>query len=170
VGADVDPDEDGLQAAFQQLQQGGRVGEADLLALAVQFRVTCGKWMIFAGTAAVDALWALVARAVVGGLLGPIAKVAPRCTTGAYSRHLICVYVDDFDDQGDLQRVHDGLRSLGIRAPLMFKPDAYTLVGVYQGNPWGIPPVMHRSTLRRPFVARASPAPAAGTDGRGGSA
>ena len=80
------------------------------------------------------------------------------------NQHLICVYnldylekyqvnsttvkpVSDFFPQ--IRESARGLRSLGILHHLDYKPDIFTLLGVYRGNPWGLRPTLYSSDVDR---------------------
>ena len=119
---------------------------AAIRALAVKYNCLCGKWMIFASERSVDEVWSKVARAVVRGELGSTAKVgppAPKLTGSARpAAQVICVYTYDFTDDVDVTRVRRRLRQLGFDRKLCYKPDAYTYLDIYRGNPWHIPPTI----------------------------
>lgn len=129
---------------------------------------TTGKWMVFLEPGVADAAWAAIARATATGELGCSAKVAP---TGAGPDELVreavvcCVYVRDFDERAELQRV---LRALmALMAPLQvpvtagFKPDAFTMLGIDgKQNRWRLPPTVHSVAEALAWdVAPAPPAP-----------
>ena len=76
-----------------------------------------------------------------------------------------CVYVRDFDERAELQRV---LRALmALMAPLQvpvtagFKPDAFTMLGIDgKQNRWRLPPTVHSVAEALAWdVAPAPPAP-----------
>lgn len=129
---------------------------------------TTGKWMVFLEPGVADAAWAVIARATATGELGCSAKVAP---TGAGPDELVreavvcCVYVRDFDERAELQRV---LRALmALMAPLQvpvtagFKPDAFTMLGIGgKQNGWRLPTTVHSVAEALAWdVAPAPPAP-----------
>ncbi|OAP58886.1 hypothetical protein AYL99_06183 [Fonsecaea erecta] len=108
--------------------------ESDVKELAAAQRVTAGKWMLFPREDQVDAVWAVVARAVWEGTLGTAAKVATARGGGETvvdrddgggagggggamkdsGLRLICIYTPDFSDQADVKRVLLGLKDLGL--------------------------------------------------------
>jgi len=120
----------------------GAALKSGALALALAHKHGClvGKWMVFCGSKTVDANWTKIARAVAAGKLGYSAKVNP-AGTGS-SHFVICVYTEDFSDANDLSRVRQSLRALGLRQRLMYKPDAYTYLGIYKDNACNITPVI----------------------------
>ena len=104
--------------------------------LAKKHGVRSGKWILYPTLEQVDAVWPLVARAVVRGDLGSSAKVSTRKShaTGAYRTCCLCVYVDNFADEADVARVAAALRALGPvvigpTAAMYFKADAMTHLG-----------------------------------------
>lgn len=94
----------------------------------------CGKWLIFAPSDKVDAIWASVANSLV---LGPLsstatstAKVAtlPQHGTRGY-QHVICVYIPDVYDRDSVVEVMKVLlRRHGINLSGV-KSDLYTSIG-----------------------------------------
>jgi hypothetical protein len=102
-----------------------------------------GKWLIYVPTAAVDDVWARVARSLMCGELGRAAKVGRMGDAG--ESHVICVYAPDFDDRAELDRLRGALRTLGFNKPLSFKPDVFTYLDIYAKNPWGIQPTIRRA-------------------------
>jgi hypothetical protein len=98
--------------------------------------------MIMPTYADADAVWARVVRALAAGLLGSFAKISSNRSSGDRSeKRVICVYVDPFWDDDEMKRVLRGLREdCSIREELKFKADAVTLLGIYEGNEYGIPP------------------------------
>ncbi|KAI0098846.1 hypothetical protein GGR51DRAFT_576834 [Nemania sp. FL0031] len=127
--------------AMQECKKAGMDAADDILNLAKNLRVTCGKWMLFCTIFEVNDVWEIVAKAVVKGELGIAAKVAAR-TEGDQRRRerLICVYTENFSDVQDVTRVARRLKQLGLvrTRPLYYKPDAYTYLGIASGNPWEI--------------------------------
>jgi hypothetical protein len=88
--------------------------------LAGRFWMLSGKWLVFAKQAEVDSLWRCIASATYAGTLGHSAKVAPRSD---FDSHVICVYTRDYTDLNDVNKVRDGLRGLGVKWPIGYKPD-----------------------------------------------
>ncbi len=122
-----------VAAAVQQYQRDAQRGvpvtAAYLAGLARQHGVLHGKWLVFARSDVVDAIWMSVARLVADGLV-LTAKVGPRdANTG---QHVVCVYVPDFGDERDVMRVRDLLRTrCNLQRKLSFKADIYTHLGIY---------------------------------------
>ncbi|KAJ3832206.1 translation initiation factor eIF 4e-like domain-containing protein [Lentinula raphanica] len=132
-----------LEAAFMSLSQSHRTnGNITLTVsaldqLACQFNVRSGKWMIFADLNTVDSLWANVVRMVCIHRQRGFAKVA---ADSQKSDRVICVYVDDFTDVKEVMGLRQDLRRIGVEWKIKFKMDAYTYMGIYQSNSWGISP------------------------------
>jgi len=129
-----------LVAAWNSLcvSKNNSVSSSDLDALAVEFNIVCGKWLIFSTPATVDSDWAKVAEGVTSGLLGIGAKVSPQIPD--HYNHVICVYTKNYLDVDDVKRVREGLRSVGFTKMLKYKADAFTCCDVYTNNKWGILP------------------------------
>ena len=57
-------------------------------------------------------------------------------TTGP--QHVFCIYVSDYSNIPDVRRVLAAMLSLGLVSK-SFKPDLFTMAGIYSKNPWGLP-------------------------------
>jgi hypothetical protein len=92
---------------------------SQILDLAHQLHVRCGKWMLFPSAEFVDAVWAVVARATAANELGVAAKVAPRVGNEPPqgSARLICIYTRDFKDKDDIARVLGRMKELELVRP-----------------------------------------------------
>ncbi|KAH6615935.1 hypothetical protein B0J18DRAFT_292638 [Chaetomium sp. MPI-SDFR-AT-0129] len=104
--------------------------------------VTSGKWMLFPHEKEVNEVWRTVCEGVEAGRLGTGAKVAT-AGIGQNPTRLICVYTGDFTDIADVGRVLLGLVNLGfvpadISREITYKCDAYTYLGIYGGNEYGL--------------------------------
>ena len=130
-------DEPGLDQAWDNLCAIRQPTAADLDELAQRFNMLTGKWMVFAQFDRIDFVWSRIASATHAGTLGISAKVSPRADSGS---HVICIYTGDYTDKDDVDKVRGGLRRLGMKFTIPYKPDVYTHCGVYKGNLWGIPP------------------------------
>lgn len=102
--------------------------------LATSHGHVCGKWMVFAPVDVADDLWADIYAANERGELGGCCKV---CAHNKVSdTHLICVYVRDFNDVAECQRVlynlHNIAANYGVRVIANFKADFLTALGVYK--------------------------------------
>jgi len=80
---------------------------------------------------------------VVSGNLSDAAKVSPR--DREESTHVICVYTEDFTNEEQVRAVENGLRKIGVTSVMTYKPDVYTTLGIYRGNPWGLKPTIYTS-------------------------
>jgi hypothetical protein len=63
------------------------------------------------------------------------------CRSPERQDHAICIYTENYLDQDEVLAVRDRLRAVlpsGTR--LFYKPDIYTVLGIYRGNRWGISP------------------------------
>jgi hypothetical protein len=132
-------DDDGLSKAWSSLclSRNDAVSCTDLHALAVEYSVLGGKWMIFSNSASVDMDWSKVAEGVTSGILGIVADVSTKPDDSGM--HVICVFTKNYLDMDDVKRVRQGLRSLGFTKKLKYKPNAFTSCGVFAKNKWKIP-------------------------------
>jgi hypothetical protein len=132
-----------LEAEWQILQKNynKKVTESHLEMLARKHNLVVGKWLCFASSKDIDAVWNIIARAVVNGQLGASAKVGSK---EGNKYHVICVYTDDYLDLKERNRIGQELKrilkSTCIRK-LQYKPDIYTHLGIYAGHPY-IKPVV----------------------------
>lgn len=133
-------DRSGLDKAWNDICTNRQPVIADLDELARRFDMLSGKWLVFAQHAEVDSLWRCIASATHAGTLGASAKVAPRSDSDS---HVICVFTRDYTDVSDVNEVRNGLRRLGVRGIIGYKPDIYTRCRVYKDNPWGISPTRY---------------------------
>lgn len=93
-----------------------------------------GKWPIFVNRNKVDEIWAKIKLAVEEGKLGNIAKVStakPRPTATNKDEHVICVYTYDWTNKGDVMKIREELRKLGIVWKIPYKTDEDTIMGKY---------------------------------------
>ena len=109
---------------------------------------TSGKWFLLVQPDAIDAVWLDVARATAKGDLGCAAKVSPSKVEDGGKRKLICVYVADFSNKREVQRVLKALLSLVEKVKgvfcIGFKPDIYTCLNIKAGNPWQLLATMYK--------------------------
>lgn len=130
----------GLQKAWDDICTNHQPTITDLDELARRCDILVGKWLVFARSANVDSLWSRIATATHMGTLGISAKVSPRSNSDS---HVICVFTRDYTDVGSVNKVRDGLRRLGIKGVIGYKPNIYTHCRVYRNNPWGISPTRY---------------------------
>ena len=87
-----------------------------------------------------DHVWAQIVLKVSSGQLGPSAKVGREDRAG---KAVCCVYVNNWLDQEEVERVRENLqdllRSLVAEVTIMLKPDIFTHCNIYANNPWNIP-------------------------------
>ncbi|TVY86021.1 UPF0696 protein-like protein [Lachnellula willkommii] len=127
-----------------------------LLDIAVEMHCTSGKvsrlnrttWMIFCPPEEVNDVWAVVARATASNDLGIAAKVA-RDNGEDQRPRLICIYTKDFSDRGDVTRVVQKLKDLGLvetrGSKIYYKCDAYTFLGLGSKNEYQIQASLYNS-------------------------
>ncbi|KAK3301480.1 uncharacterized protein B0H64DRAFT_314945 [Chaetomium fimeti] len=119
----------------------------DLQDLAAACNVVTGKWMLFPEPERVDEVWAKIAAATANNELGISAKVETRVE--AKKERLVCVYTSDFRDKDDVARVLNRMGELELvrqsGRQIYYKSDAWTELGIYGGNSWGIGASMYSS-------------------------
>ncbi|KFX91971.1 hypothetical protein V490_05616 [Pseudogymnoascus sp. VKM F-3557] len=120
-----------------------------ILNLAVQMKITSGKWMLFPLVHEVDHVWSIIAHAVAANQLGTGAKVSPKREDPETRSRLICIYTHDFSDTEDVIRVLQKLKELGLvpcGSTIYYKCDAYTHLNIFSRNIWGITESLYDST------------------------
>ncbi|XP_072102080.1 UPF0696 protein C11orf68 homolog [Mobula birostris] len=149
-------DAEGLQEDWERLLSSGRPVTFETVSeLALNRKVLSGKWLMHLDTGfKVDQAWGRIARAVLDGKL-PAAKVSPFCPSSG-AKHVICIPGDDFTDLAQVVSLDSAIRSLGIKCPLSFKPDAYTYLGLYRGNRWKLSPTVYESHFDLECIPRRS--------------
>ena len=135
-------DEHDINQVWEATCAGRQPTTADLDELARLFNELTGKWMVFAAPGQINALWSRIATATHAGTLGISAKVSPENDSGS---HVICIHTQDYTDEIDVDRVRGGLRRLGVKWRIGYKPDIYTHCRVYMGNSWGIAPTRYHT-------------------------
>lgn len=114
----------------------------ELLQAAAENRDVVGKWIIFPFAHRVDRAWADVARATWDGELTHHAKVATTNRERPQRLYPICIYVRDWRDREEVERVLRQLQRMGWvkrskedpdekRMDAFFKPDVFTRLGAY---------------------------------------
>ena len=135
--------------------QGERSMEA-VARLALEVGVRGGKWVSHLPSSSVDAVWARVAGALVGGRLGEaayLAKVSPvgkpwGKEKGLARQNVMMVYNTDHTDLEEVMGVERQLRAAGVPGFLSYKPDICSALGIYNSNPWGLRPTVFSSHYR----------------------
>ncbi|XP_069750053.1 UPF0696 protein C11orf68 homolog [Narcine bancroftii] len=146
----------GLQEDWERLLSSGRaVTHQSVWELAQNRRVLGGRWLMRLDTGfKADQAWGRVARAVLDGRL-PAAAVSPLCPPSG-TQHVICVPGDDFTDLAQVVGLDATIRSLGIKCPLSYRPDAYRHLGLYRGNHWKLCPTIYESHYDLECIPRRS--------------
>ncbi|KAF9073140.1 hypothetical protein BDP27DRAFT_1319473 [Rhodocollybia butyracea] len=111
--------------------------------LARAYNITSGKWLIFL---VVSLIWLQRKK---GFAKVSVMKPARRGTlnsgntrTRSSQSHscVISVYVGNYLNEDEVMELRADLRSIGVDRRISFKPDAYSHLGIYRNNEWGIPP------------------------------
>jgi len=131
----------GLKADFEALvaskAKDAVIKHEELDEIAKANDVLLGKWMVFVEPSKVDILWGKIAHYMIMDRKKGVAKVS---TYKEEEKHVIEVFVDDFTDKEEVDGVRKKLKSLGVKWKCGLKPDAYSHLDIYQGNPWNIKP------------------------------
>lgn len=106
--------------------------------------------MLFPSVDEVNDVWRTVCEGVDANRLGTAAKVSTASPQTDPAR-LICVYTKDFTDVADVRRVLLGMVELGLVKADMpqgikYKCDAYTYLGIYGKNEYGLSASIFSST------------------------
>lgn len=107
---------------------GKKLSEEVIDELAKHIRLLTGKWLIYAQRKSVDEVWRKIEK------LAKDRKIwEAKVSTAASSKnsHVICVYTKNYFDEKDVMSVRETLRSIGIENELSYKPDIYTVLGIY---------------------------------------
>jgi hypothetical protein len=147
-------DTPGLALAWEDLCLNSleRLTTSHIEELAKKHNVLHGKWLIFVDTNQVDDIWEVIAKAVINNGLAIEAKVStlhpkpknvkiPKEEKIPNRKHVMCVWSENFTLLDDVFALRDRLRALGFSSPIGYKPDAYSICGVYQGNSLGLSPI-----------------------------
>ncbi|TFK65947.1 DUF1917-domain-containing protein [Pluteus cervinus] len=149
---EAEKDVPGLQNSFDALlatQDPRALTVSALDELSKRHNVVVGKWLVFVKSHQADRIWGSIMRYICHERKVGQAKIAARedgeNLNGDWERddHTICVYVDNYLDLQEVKRVREGLRKVGITWRIGFKPDAYTYLGIYARNEWGLRPTRY---------------------------
>jgi len=88
-----------------------------------------GKWLIHDNEPDIDDTWFLIGSATIKGILGSASKVSTALSRK--KQYVICIYTENYLDVDDIMRVRFSLFDLGFQRVLYYKPDIYTLLGIY---------------------------------------
>jgi len=102
--------------------------------IAQKHSVLTGKWLIFEHEFDINYIWKKIAKATINNELGCSTKVSTAFQSSKTKRYVICVYTDNYLIIEDVMRVREKLQTLGFKKELTYKPDIYTLLGIYQGT------------------------------------
>ena len=92
-----------------------------------------GKWLIFLDRTEVDEMWKKIRDATCEGRLGISAKVstAKQNPESRDERMVIYVHTADWEDEDDVMRIREVLRSLGVEQRIGYKRNIETFQGEY---------------------------------------
>lgn len=102
--------------------------------IAEKMGLLSGKWLIFIQREYADELWNRIEElanedkiwgAKISTLMHPWAS---------RGKHVVCVYTKNYLDKQDVMRAREILKEIGVESRLSYKPDIYTLLGIYSDN------------------------------------
>ncbi len=98
--------------------------------LAKHIGLLSGKWQIYVERENVDEIWRKVKRLCEEKKIWQV-KVS---TAGSGKSPVIIVYTKNYFDEKDVMAARRELRNIGIEERLYYKPDIYTMLGIYSDN------------------------------------
>lgn len=102
--------------------------------IAEKMGVLSGKWLVFIQREYADELWDKIERLASDGKIWS-AKISTSIHPwSSRGKHVVCVYTKNYLDKQDVMRVRKILKEIGVEARLSYKPDIYTLLGIYSDN------------------------------------
>jgi len=155
VAEEVENNHASLIADWEQLTQdpSAKITYPTIQQLGKKHGVRGGKWLFTAtrGREDVDSLWMFLASAVASGALPCLAvKMTPvndvDKTRDRDSReHMISVHTEDFTDEENVFEVEKMLRQIPVKRSLTYKPDMFSVIGIYRNNKYNLKPVIYSS-------------------------
>jgi hypothetical protein len=96
--------------------------------------ILSGKWVIFVEQGSAGRLWSKIKKLAGEGKIW-----SAKISTAAYpwmpkNKRVICVYTKNYLDKKDVMQAREMLRKNGIDDKLSYKPDIYTVLGIYPDN------------------------------------
>ncbi|MDO5844138.1 MAG: DUF1917 domain-containing protein [Methanocorpusculum sp.] len=93
-----------------------------------------GKWLIFVAPEEVDDLWKKIRSATINGELGIGAKVstAKDNEDSRDDRKVIYVFTENWEDEAEIMRVREVLKTLGVKDRIGYKRNMDTYAGEYR--------------------------------------
>ena len=97
-------------------------------------REEAGKWLLFIPSAEADDAWVKIRDATAAGELGIGAKASTACSaSGARDgRMVIYVFTKSWEDEADVMRVREQLKTLGFTDRIGYKRNIDTYAGEYR--------------------------------------
>lgn len=135
-----------LLKEWNSLKESGRqIDLQKITELAKTYALTSGKWILHVDTGVkANYFWKLIARGIVEGKLpsncAKISSVLPD-----EENHVVCIYNKNFTDNKEVCLLEKGIREIGLKCCLRYKPDVYTYIDIYRGNKWNLRPTIYKS-------------------------
>jgi len=102
--------------------------------IAEKTNILSGKWLIFVQRDETDQLWKKIEKLANKGKIWSAKISTSRHPLASKGTHVICVYTKDYTDNSEVMKVRESLKRIGIENELFYKPDIYTLLGIYSDN------------------------------------
>lgn len=142
-----------------------RMMEEVMKSVAVQLDCASGKWFSIYQETSIDKVWQKFVRCFLDGAFGDelgvqAIQVDVQFKSGVTKRpgqpmsdktFCISVHTDDWTDPEKRAKVHDVIESLKLtpKSEWAYKPDLYSICGIFRGNSYGLEPTLSRS--REPY-------------------
>jgi len=93
-----------------------------------------GKWLIFVQREYVDEVWEKIEKMAEQEEIWSAKVSTSSHPSSKAGEHVICVYTKNYLDKQDVMEARETLRKIGIENELTYKPDIYTVLGIYWDN------------------------------------
>lgn len=147
------------------------VNYSTICKLAKKYRVLGGKWLFSAHRNFIDNLWSKICyemnRATAsisrlnkdkesGGKIEGLQCIAAKLSLGREeiekvvtgrgdNKFMLMIYTTDFMDDKAILTVEKSLRKCGIKTQLSYKPDIFSILGIYRQNRFQLRPTIYQS-------------------------
>jgi hypothetical protein len=102
--------------------------------IAKKIGLLSGKWIVFVESGFVDELWSKIEKLVSEGRIWSAKISTPAYPWVSEGKRVICVYARNYLDEKDVMDARNVLKENGIEDELSYKPDIYTILGIYPDN------------------------------------
>jgi Domain of unknown function (DUF1917) len=127
--------------------------------LAQKHKCTTGKWLMPVDWSEADEVWKKLVQGLLDGKFSDELGVYfirmfgretptknPHCFYKGQrtNRTMITIYTMDWTDQETTLKIAEVARGLGLKNELLYKADAYTVLGIYRNNVYNICSTIYR--------------------------